>query len=94
LVCDPCHFVTEFVNEIKIARLFAAIADGCSPSSRTPRECRECGYASVEEYVRQGLELDPEQVSWAIEGLKRMQPDEPIPYSRAIELGTSLARRP
>jgi Arc/MetJ-type ribon-helix-helix transcriptional regulator len=48
---------------------------------------RECGYGSVDEYIRNGLELDPEQVRWAIDGLRRMKPDDPIPYARAMELG-------
>jgi hypothetical protein len=48
---------------------------------------RECGYGSIEDYIRSGLELDPEQVGWAIDGLRRMKPDEPIPYQHAVELG-------
>jgi hypothetical protein len=46
-----------------------------------------CGFASAEAYIRDGLGLDPVQVGWAIDGLRRMKPDEPIPYTRAIELG-------
>jgi hypothetical protein len=55
---------------------------------------RDCGYASVDEYIRKGLELDPEQVRWAIDGLHRMKPDEEIPYERAIELGKQGGARP
>jgi hypothetical protein len=45
------------------------------------------GFASVEDFIQRGLDLDPDQVGWALEGLKRMQPNEPVPYKRAIELG-------
>jgi len=45
------------------------------------------GFESVEDMVRRGLELEPEQVAWAVEGLKRLKPNEPIPYLRAQELG-------
>jgi hypothetical protein len=29
---------------------------------------RECGFVSVDAYIRNGLELDAEQVCWAIKG--------------------------
>jgi hypothetical protein len=45
------------------------------------------GFASAEDFIRHGLEQDPQQVGWAIDGLRRMRPDEPIPYRRAIALG-------
>jgi hypothetical protein len=45
------------------------------------------GFTSANDFIKKGLELDPKQVSWAIEGLRRMQPNKPIPFKRAIELG-------
>lgn len=45
------------------------------------------GFKSETDFIRRGLELDPQQVTWAIDGLRRMQPNEPIPYERAQELG-------
>ena len=45
------------------------------------------GFASVEDMVESGFELEPEQVGWAIEGLQRLRPNEPIPYQDAITLG-------
>ena len=50
-----------------------------------------CGFKSTEAYIREGLGLDPVQVHWAIEGLRRMKPDEAIEYSRAIEIGKADA---
>jgi hypothetical protein len=49
--------------------------------------CSVCGFASVEQYIRDGLGLDPEQVNWAVDGLRRMEPDEPIPFQHAVEIG-------
>jgi len=51
------------------------------------------GFATRENYLRDGLGLDPEQVAWAIEGLQRLKPDEPIKYDWAIELGKHGGKR-
>jgi hypothetical protein len=45
------------------------------------------GYASVEDLVRRGLDLDPQQVGWAVEGLRQLKPNEPITYEWAQKLG-------
>jgi hypothetical protein len=45
------------------------------------------GFASVADFIRRGFDLEPEQVDWAIEGLRRFAPDEAMPYLRAVELG-------
>ena len=47
----------------------------------------QLGFDSVEDMVRRGFDLEPEQVGWAVDGLKRLKPDKPIPYLRAQELG-------
>ena len=45
------------------------------------------GFADVEDFIKHGLDLDPQQVAWAVDGLKRMEPDKPARYDKAIELG-------
>jgi hypothetical protein len=72
---------------------------------RLPHDCRSllqfvedaeqmheaCGFASVENYIRGGLGFDPVQVNWALDGLRRMKPDEAVGYNRAIEIGKADA---
>src|SRR5262245_48188008 len=45
------------------------------------------GYVDVHDLIKRGFDLDPDQVNWAVEGLRRMEPNKPIPFERAIELG-------
>jgi hypothetical protein len=48
------------------------------------------GFANAEDFVRRGLELDPKQVNWALEGLRRLDSNEiksKVKYARAIEIG-------
>jgi hypothetical protein len=45
------------------------------------------GYKDTTDFLRHGLELDPQMVKWALQGLERLKPDEPIPFQRAVELG-------
>ena len=41
------------------------------------------GFNGVEDLVRRGLELDPQQVNWAVDGLRQMKPNEATPYLKA-----------
>jgi hypothetical protein len=45
------------------------------------------GYADVDDFLTRGLELQPKMVAWALTGLQRLQPDQPIPYREAVRLG-------
>lgn len=45
------------------------------------------GFASAQDFIARGLELDPRDVAWAIDGLRRLKPDEPIKFQKAIALG-------
>ena len=45
------------------------------------------GFADVGDFIECGLELDPQQVVWAVGGRQRTRPNEPILYEWAIELG-------
>lgn len=45
------------------------------------------GYADVTDFVRRGLELDPEMVDWAVRGLRSLKPNDPVRLSDAVELG-------
>lgn len=70
-------------------------------SVRLPYDCRELlrfveegkrmhsslGYTSLDDFIRRGLELDPDLVYWAIEGLKTIKPEEPIGFDDAVVLG-------
>jgi hypothetical protein len=42
---------------------------------------------STREHYLEALKLDPEMVGWAIEGLKTMRPDEPVPLTEAVTEG-------
>jgi hypothetical protein len=52
------------------------------------------GFVGAEDFIRRGLELDPEQVQWAIEGLRRLKPDEPVTFERAQRYGKLDAKTP
>lgn len=45
------------------------------------------GFVDATDFIKRGLELDPQQVQWAIDGLQRLKPNEPITYKRAQEIG-------
>jgi len=45
------------------------------------------GFNNPEDFIARGLQLDPQDVAWAVEGLHRLRPDEAIPFQKAIELG-------
>jgi Arc/MetJ-type ribon-helix-helix transcriptional regulator len=48
---------------------------------------QELGYASVEDMIRRGYELDPEEVGLAVEWLRRKKPDWLVGFPEAIEMG-------
>jgi len=45
------------------------------------------GYQSLEDFMRQGLDLDPALVRWALAGLQTLAPDEAIPFAVAVAQG-------
>jgi hypothetical protein len=45
------------------------------------------GYGTREKYISDGLGLDLELVPWAIQGLRRIDPDRAIGFDEAIVLG-------
>ena len=51
------------------------------------------GYASREQYIRDGLGLDLELVPWAIQGLKRIDPDRSVGFDEAVVLGQHGGKR-
>lgn len=51
------------------------------------RMCGALGYSDVADFIRRGLEIDPELVEWAISGLRALKPDEPITFEAAVALG-------
>jgi hypothetical protein len=48
---------------------------------------RPLGFNSPEDFIERGLELNPQDVAWAVDGLRRMKPDEAIPFEKAKALG-------
>jgi len=52
-----------------------------------PEMLAPLGYTDVKDFISRGLELDPDMVDWALKGLKRLQPNEPIPFKRAVHFG-------
>lgn len=85
--------VAQWPELLRLRRLFCAID--------LPFDCRELlrfvedaadmlgplGYANVTDFLERGLALDPQMVDWAVQGLKQLKPNDPIPYRRAVELG-------
>ncbi len=75
-----------------------------------PHDCRElhryineaeeyevwkvCGYESLEDFINQGLGLEPEQVNWAMEGLQIYGMDAPVAMSKAAEIGRLKEQNP
>lgn len=68
-------------------------------SNVVPRDCRMLlffvedaaasnwlGFADRETYIREGLGMDPEMVSWALEGLKKTDPEEALSLDLAVVL--------
>ena len=51
------------------------------------------GFETAEDFLRNGLEIDPELVGWAVEGLKSLSPDEPVTLERAVALGRHGGKR-
>lgn len=49
------------------------------------------GYGSFDAYLRDGLQLDPQVVSWAVSGLEVIGADVPVPLARAVEVGRERA---
>lgn len=45
------------------------------------------GYGDRERYIREGLDLDPSMVDWAVEGLRLLDGDEAVPLEKAAALG-------
>lgn len=45
------------------------------------------GYPAREDYLRQGLELEPETVAWALDGLRQLDREQPVPFDEAVVLG-------
>ena len=45
------------------------------------------GYSDRESYLRDGLQLDPDLVEWALEGLQHADPEAAAPFTRMVELG-------
>lgn len=47
-------------------------------------------FTSFDDFMRRGLEMDPELIGWAVEGLRALNPGAPIPFDRAVEAGRVL----
>lgn len=45
------------------------------------------GYENRDSYLRDGLNLDPELVQWALRGLEKTRPDEAVALADAVVLG-------
>ena len=45
------------------------------------------GYHDVPDFIRRGLDMDPALVGWAVDGLRTLKPDEPLPLATAVEAG-------
>jgi hypothetical protein len=53
----------------------------------TPEWLEHFGYETVDAYLSRGLELDPDMVRWAVEGLKKLKPEEAVGFHAAAALG-------
>lgn len=50
-------------------------------------ESQWLGFQDRESYLRDGLGLDPSLVEWALEGLKRTDPEAAVTFDQAVVLG-------
>jgi hypothetical protein len=50
------------------------------------------GYTDLDDLLRHGIEIDPQLVDWAIEGLHTLDPNEPQPFAKAVEAGKLMTR--
>lgn len=55
------------------------------------RMCVPLGFDSAKDLLRRGLEIDPELVDWAIEGLRALDPSEPVALEAAVAVGKAQA---
>lgn len=69
--------------------------------TKLPHDCRELirfvedgskmyevlGFTDLSDFVRRGLEIDPDVVDWAIRGLKTLKPGEPVTLADAVSVG-------
>ena len=51
------------------------------------------GFKDRETYIRDGLDLDPQIVEWAVEGLRRLSGEHVIPFDEAVVLGKHGGKR-
>jgi len=51
------------------------------------------GFESRDQYIREGLGLDPELVPWAVEGLRKLDPNKPVSFDEAVVLGGHGGKR-
>lgn len=51
------------------------------------RMWEKTGHKDLGDLIRNGLELDPEQVEWALIGLKHLKPDWAVPFEKAVKAG-------
>ena len=74
---------------------FFAISITSSPSLRSARRRTSAdrfgahwlGLGGREQYIRDGLKLDPKMVEWALEGLQATRPDVAVGFADAVQLG-------
>jgi hypothetical protein len=60
------------------------------------RMAEPLGFEGIEDFLRRGLEIDPELVEWALRGLAKLSPDEqvgPVPFVDAVEAGRALVEQ-
>jgi hypothetical protein len=71
----------------------ANIPYDCRELLRFVSEAREfdmigkLGYRDEEDFIRQGLGMDPETVGYALAALKRIKPDWALPFKEAVKFG-------
>ncbi len=57
----------------------------------TPEWLAHFGYANVDEYIEQGLELEPQIARWAVDGLRALGIEVPTSLEDASATGRNLA---
>ncbi len=58
-----------------------------APAGPPEAACPIRADAAREQYIRDGLKLDPKMVKWALESLQATRPDVAVGYGDAVELG-------
>jgi hypothetical protein len=79
---SDCEKLLQFVYEAEKHEMWKEIEHVDLPTGdRRP-------YENLDDFILNGLQLDPKQIEWAREGWRLFKPCEPVPFNPAPDLST------